>query len=408
MTYAEAVEVLFGQLPMFQREGAAAYKVGLEGTQRVLAMCGNPEVGLAAIHVAGTNGKGSVCHQVAAVLQEAGYKAGLFTSPHLLDFRERIRINGVPVAEEQVVAFVDQYREVWGKPSFFELTWAFALHVFRAEVVDIAVVETGMGGRLDSTNILPRPLITAVTNVGLDHQAFLGPDVWSIAREKAGIFKEGVPVVLGKMRPEAQSIMLEQSLRTGSEVHYAAPEAMWEGEAPYAAENRATARKVLEVLDDLPGWKVPAEAVERGLRDYKVLTGQRGRWTFLPPTASGARVLVDCAHNIDGLSRTVGAVRDLVAKTGGQLHVVFGTVSDKSVEEVLPLLPSEALFYWCAASIPRAMGAEELERRARACGFEGRPFGSVSAALDCARAEAGPHDLIWVTGSIFVVAEVLD
>jgi dihydrofolate synthase/folylpolyglutamate synthase len=182
---------------------------------------------------------------------------------------------------------------------------------------------------------------------------------------------------------------------------------MWEGEAPYAAENRATARKVLEVLDDLPGWKVPAEAVERGLRDYKVLTGQRGRWTYLPPTASGAGVLVDCAHNIDGLSRTVGAVRDLVATTGGLLHVVFGTVSDKSVEEVLPLLPSEALFYWCAASIPRAMGAEELERRARACGFEGRPFGSVSAALDCARAEAGPHDLIWVTGSIFVVAEVL-
>lgn len=407
MTYSEAVEVLFGQLPMFQRQGAAAYKVGLEGTQKVLAMCGNPEVGLAAIHVAGTNGKGSVCHQLAAVLQEAGYKTGLFTSPHMRDFRERIRINGVPVAEERVVNFVEQYRGGWGEPSFFELTWALALKVFRDEQVDIAVVETGMGGRLDSTNVLVHPLVTAVTNVGLDHQAFLGPDVRSIAREKAGIFKEGVPVVLGRMRPEAKSVMLEQSLRTGSEVYYAEPEAAWEGEAPFAAENRATARKVLEVLAGLPGWSVPEEAVERGLLDYKELTGQTGRWTFLEPTASGARVLADCAHNIDGFSRTVEAVGALVSEAGGRLRVVFGTVGDKSVEEVLPLLPREAEYYWCAADIPRAMAAEELERRARDLGYAGRSLGSVAAALGSAREEAGPRDLIWVTGSIFVVAEVV-
>lgn len=403
MTYEEAVAVLFGQLPMFQRDGPAAYKEGLEGTWAVLDLCGHPEEGLQAIHVAGTNGKGSVCHQVAAVLQCAGYKTGLFTSPHMRDFRERIRVNGEPVREERVVDFVTRYQGRWGQPSFFELTWGLALETFRAEQVDVAVIETGMGGRLDSTNVLARPLVVAVTNVGLDHQAFLGPDVRSIAREKAGILKEGVPVVLGRMRPEAQSVLLEQSLRTANEVHFAGVEPAWPGEAPYAAENRATARKILEVLDALPGWEVPPAAVASGLRDYKELTGQTGRWTWLPPAPSGARVLADCAHNVDGFARTVDAVRTEVP--GGRLRVVFGTVADKDLGEVWPGLPAEATYYWCAASIPRALAAEALAVGAEAAGLRGRACGGVAEALAAARAESQPQDLIWVTGSIFVVAE---
>ena len=411
MTYAEACDFLFNRLPMFQREGAAAYKPDLRATLHLLACADNPlqqadGSELPVVHVAGTNGKGSVCHLVAAALTASGRRTGLFTSPHLQDFRERIRVDGRPIPEEAVVEFVGKYRPCADNgprpPSFFEWTFAMAMWWFRKSGVEIAVLETGMGGRLDSTNVVRTPWVTAITNVGLDHQQFLGPDVRTIAGEKAGILKDGRPVVVGRMRPEALSIVLEHALRTGSEVHYAetAAEPSLPDEGPYQTENRATARKVLDVLSTLPEWDRtrPCALADTALPS----TGHFGRWQWLPDTPSGARVLADCAHNVDGLAILFSNLPEATA-----LHIVFGTVADKDLSGVFPLLPRAAHFYFCAADIPRALPAVELARQAQEQGLEGTTYASVAAACAAARSQAGPGSLVLITGSIFVVAEAL-
>jgi len=412
MTYAEACDFLFHRLPMFQRDGAAAYKPDLRATLHLLACAGNPLEGeggveLPVVHVAGTNGKGSVCHLVAAALTASGRRTGLFTSPHLRDFRERIRVDGEPIPESAVVEFLEQHfacAETGPRsPSFFEWTFALACWWFRKAGVEVAVLETGMGGRLDSTNVVRAPWVTAITNVGLDHTQFLGPDVRTIAGEKAGILKDGRPVVVGRMRPEALSVVLEQALRTGSEVHYAdtAGEPPLPGEPPYMTENRATARKVLEILSSLPEWDRtrPAALPEA---PSLVATGHAGRWNWLKPAPSGARVLADCAHNVDGLSALMSHLPEAAA-----LHIVFGTVADKDLSGVLPLLPRAARYYFCAADIPRALPAEELARSAAEAGRAGAAYPSVDAACAAARAAAEPDALVVITGSIFVVAEAL-
>ncbi len=400
MTYDEAVNVLFTQLPMFQRQGPAAYKVDLDGTHAVLELLGHPEEGLHVVHVAGTNGKGSVCHRVAAALQEAGYRVGLFTSPHLKDFRERIRVNGVPMPEQEVVDFVEAFRGRWAEPSFFELTFGMALAHFAAQQVDVAVLETGMGGRLDSTNVFPQPLVTAITNVGLDHQQFLGQTIRAIAAEKAGIIKDGRPVVVGRMRPEALSVVHEHALRQAAEVYDAPPE---HGPTRVEAENAATARAICRVLDREPGWSVPEAAIARGFAHYRELTGQRGRMEWLAPTPSGARVLADCAHNLDGLTALVAALNDVPHRA---LHVVFGTVADKDMGPIWPVLP-KGQYCWCAADIPRARSAEALAEEARLHGLKGLACGAVEAAVAAAYAAAAEGDLVLITGSIFTVAEAL-
>lgn len=400
MTYAEAVNVLFTQLPMFQRQGPAAYKVNLDGTRAVLELLGHPERRLEVVHVAGTNGKGSVCHRVAAALQEAGYQVGLFTSPHLKDFRERIRVNGVPIPEQAVVDFVAQYHAHWAEPSFFELTFGMALQHFADCAVDVAVLETGMGGRLDSTNVFPQPLVTAITNVGWDHQQFLGQTIRAIAAEKAGIIKDGRPVVVGRMRPEALSVVHEHALRQAAEVYDAPPES---GPTRVEAENAATARAVCRVLNRLPGWHLPEDAIARGFAHYRELTGQRGRMEWLAPTDSGARVLADCAHNLDGLTALTAELASIPHRA---LHVVYGTVADKDLEPIWPVLP-QGRYHWCAADIPRAFPAPALAAAAQERGVVGTAYPTVADAVNAACAAAVEGDLVLITGSIFTVAEAL-
>lgn len=408
MTYEEATAWLFQQLPMFQRQGAAAYKADLGGTWLVLESLGRPDLKLDhVIHVAGTNGKGSVCTAVANALVDGGLRVGLFTSPHLLDFRERMRVNGAMPSREWVVQFVTGNRagleNFPSPPSFFEWTFGMALSWFVEEEVDIVVLETGMGGRLDSTNIFPNPLVTAITNIGLDHQQFLGGDIRSIAMEKAGIIKEGRPVVMGRMRPEAQSVILERAMKMGSECHYAPQEFLDTDPTtcgPHWGENRATAWKILEVLSQETGWRHLQVPAVQGLTKR----GHMARWSWLPETPKGAKVLCDCAHNMDGLSRTLDGVSDISYK---RKLIVFGAVADKDLTEVWTLLDSSDVYFWCAADIPRALPAHALKEKAESAGFQGQDFSSVASAYYAAREMAKEGDLVLIVGSIFVAAEVL-
>lgn len=411
MTYEESVNLLFTQLPMYQRQGAPAYKANLEPTKRLCKAIGHPERGLHFVHVAGTNGKGTVSHMVATALQLSGHRVGLFTSPHLVDFRERIRVDGACIDESSVVEFVTRWQqsEGWGTPSFFELTFAMALWHFQAAQCDIVVLETGMGGRLDSTNVIPSAEVCVVTNVGLDHQAFLGSDIRSIAGEKAGIFKHGVPVVLGAMRPEAQSEMLAAALRTSSEVHFANDLAvdsedasMMEG-SPFGADNARTARCALEVLA-ASGWTLKAEAIHEALIAYASLSGQRGRWQWIRMKGQ-AEVLLDGAHNHDGVSGIVDALEMVVAQRGCQLHVVWGAVGDKSLDAIMSLLPSHASYHWCAADIPRALPASDVATVRPS--LSGAVHSTPVTALQVALKEATDSDIVWVGGSLFVIGDVL-
>ena len=397
---------------MFQREGPAAYKADLSATKRVCAAIGNPQQRLKFVHVAGTNGKGTVCHMVAAVMQRAGHKVGLFTSPHLVDFRERIRINGECISESAVIEFVDRWQEGgknWGSPSFFELTFAMAMDEFERQGCDLVVLETGMGGRLDSTNVIPTKEVAVITNIGLDHQAFLGPDVRSIAREKGGIFKEGVPVVLGPMRPEAQSELLAAALKTSSEVHFAQDfstahaNLVSQDDSFVVKANVGTAYAALHVLKQR-GWPCSEEALLEGLTNHASLTGQRGRWQCLE-LSDGPVVVLDGAHNLDGVSNTVEELLSLVRRRGGVLHVVWGAVADKDSSEVMALLPEVAKYWWCAADIPRAMSTDLVSKVRPA--LQGEAMGAPVDALQGALAHAVQEDVIWVGGSLFVVGDVL-
>jgi dihydrofolate synthase/folylpolyglutamate synthase len=410
--YQEAVDALFTQLPMFQRQGPAAYKAHLGATRTVCQVLGNPERDLRFVHVAGTNGKGTVCHMVAASLQAAGHKVGLFTSPHLVDFRERIRVNGAMISKESVVDFVERWQTTdgWGTPSFFELTFGMALDHFRTEACDIVVLETGMGGRLDSTNVIPTAEVCVITNIGLDHQQFLGPDIRSIAREKAGILKDGVPVVLGPMRPEAQSEILQVALRTASESH-AAREASadWledgttpHGDSPFERANRQTALATLRIL--APSWSLHDSHMRSGILGHRKLTHQAGRWQWIQ-LMEGPSLVLDGAHNLDGVQGIVQGLVRASQRTKGRLHVVWGCVGDKDPTDVMSLLPVDATYHWCRADIPRAMPLERLTSIRPELGGQAHP-----TALDAVQAAirgASIHDLIWVGGSLFVVGDVL-
>ena len=400
---------------MFQRSGPAAYKANLDGTRAVCKLLENPENDLKFIHIAGTNGKGTVSHMVAAVLQKAGYKTGLFTSPHLVDFRERIRLNGEKIPESQVVDFVDKYLDAWGEPSFFELTFGMALQYFKDECADIVILETGMGGRLDSTNSIPTAEICAITNIGLDHTQFLGDDISSIAIEKAGIIKNEVPVVLGKMRPEAQSEILKASLRASSEMHYGriVPESLIDlVDSPFVFENIATAVKIIDVLRSR-GWLITKKSERAGFQNYKKLTGQLGRWQTIPPAKNLSEILIDCAHNVDGIS----VLMDYLSQKhpGTQLHIVFGTVADKNPCRVLELIPKNSIMYWCSAKVVRSMGTECLQNHGFESGLSGEVYSSISEAVTASRlavhylySEMDQKAISVVCGSVYVVGEVVE
>lgn len=405
MNYTETLDFLFSQLPMFQRVGGAAYKVDLSNTVALCNMIGNPQEKLKFVHIAGTNGKGSTSHMIAAVLQAAGYKTGLYTSPHLKDFRERIRVNGQVIPQEAVVKFVHEYKNKWSEisPSFFEITVAMSFWYFLEEDTDVVVLETGMGGRLDSTNIV-RPEVTAITSIGLDHTQFLGTDIPSIAAEKAGIIKTGIPVVTGDVVPEAMEVIRATAsakkapLIESTSIEVEVPPTDLKG--PFQLANSKTAFTMLKELRKR-GYSLSLEHVIEGFSQVAESTGLMGRWQQL---SAAPLTITDCAHNAEGLQ----VVIDEIAKQEfHNLHIVLGVSNDKALEGILPLFPKEAMYYFCQANIPRAMTAESLKLAALEYDLKGEYFPSVRKAYEAARLYATKKDLIYIGGSVFVVAEVV-
>ncbi len=406
MNYKEVLNYLYNQLPMFHRIGGAAYKPGLDNTYALMKLVGNPEVGLKYVHVAGTNGKGSTSHAIASVLQEAGYKTGLCTSPHLKDFRERIRVNGTMISEEAVVNFVETYKDNWQhlQPSFFEITIALSFWYFQKEKVDIAVLETGMGGRLDSTNII-FPEVSVITNIGFDHVQFLGDTIEKIALEKAGIIKENIPVVIGKMRDEARNViskkaqslnssLIDSTLSKDDEIP------TFELKGDYQSENSKTAYAVLKQLQQT-GWRVSDEDIVRGFSYVVKNTGLLGRWQVL---SQAPLTIADVAHNEDGIRWVVKQLSELAYN---HLHFVIGVVNDKDVSAILAILPTDATYYFCKANIPRGLEASILQEHAAEFSLKGNVYESVAQAMQSASNTAQENDLIFIGGSVFTVAEVL-
>ncbi len=426
--YEEVTRFLFSRLPVYQRTGSASYKIDLSVTQALDAYFGHPHRHYPTLHIAGTNGKGSVSHMLASVLQHAGYRTGLYTSPHLKDFRERIRINGTPVSEEYIVRFVREHHHLFDElsPSFFEITVAMAFQYFAEEQVDIAVIETGLGGRLDSTNIIT-PLCSVITNIGLDHTRFLGDTLPQIAAEKGGIIKERVPVVIGRTQPETAHVFRRIAADRRAPIRFAdrhfravpLPASSWscrryrieeEGEVrfpglatdlpgDYQAENLQTVMQTLRLVENR--FSVEDTTVLRGLAEASRTTGLLGRWQVLEEKPL---IVADTGHNGDALRRLVRQISSIPHR---QLIMVTGFVRDKDIRQLLALLPSRAHYIFTQAAIPRALEAEELHRLARQHGLQGEVVRPVAAAVKRARAMAGTEDMIFIGGSTFVVAEAL-
>ncbi len=405
MEYQACLDYLFTQLPMYQRQGAAAYKEDLTNTLALAKLTGNPEKSLKTIHIAGTNGKGSTAHLLASVLQEQGYKTGLYTSPHLKDFRERIRIDGTMISHDDVLLFVSTFKDRWQEiqPSFFEITVAMAFWYFEKQGVDIAVIETGLGGRLDSTNII-KPELAIITNISLDHVNLLGNTIEKIALEKAGIIKKKIAVVVGEMNYEAQKVIEEVAHSKEAPIYYSKeagdiiPETDLKGY--YQLENRRTALMALKILRQ-NGWKIDFENVIKGFYQVQENTGLQGRWQQL---GTNPLIIADCGHNVAGISQSMKQLKELEAE---QIHIVIGMVGDKNIDGVLELLPKNASYYFCNANIHRALPADELQRKAADYGLNGESYSSVMKAYTAARLYAHKSDLIFVGGSVFVVGEVL-
>lgn len=429
MTYQQALDILFAQLPMYQRQGPVAFKKDLTNTLWLCDYFDDPHKKFKSVHIAGTNGKGSVSHFLASVLQEAGYKVGLYTSPHLKDFRERIKINGEMIPEAKVIDLVENHLPNFAevKPSFFEMTVALAFKHFADEKVDIAIVETGLGGRLDSTNVL-EPELSIITNIGLDHQQFLGESLQEIAGEKAGIIKYRTPTVVGRSQVETDSIFILKTDELFSELRFAEDQIEirkveyngrpvpslnmtlkgsgdeYELHSPlagtYQVENIATVGCALQMMINLR-WSISRQNFVDGIANVVINTGLNGRWQVL---SENPLTICDCGHNIDGVSEIVKLL-DQTEKA--HLHVVWGMVSDKDPKAVLSLLPKDATYYFCEPDIPRAMEASVLREHANKNSLNGEQFTSVDNALKAANLAASRDDLIFIGGSTFVVAEVV-
>ena len=424
MTYDETLRYLYASAPLFQQIGAGAYKEGLETTRTLDAHFGHPHRKYLTIHIGGTNGKGTCSHSVAAVLQTAGYRVGLYTSPHLVDFRERIRVDGVPMPEAYVVDFVARERSFFEplRPSFFELTTAMAFKYFADAAVDIAVVEVGLGGRLDCTNIV-QPVLSVVTNISLDHTQFLGHTLAAIAGEKAGIFKAGTPAVVGEATPETRPVFTDAAARVGASLVFAedAPEVLavsrdaadeWRFESrtfgsvrssltgAYQDRNMNTLLTALRELGRA-GVRFSADDVRAGLAQVQATTGLRGRWETLRQAPT---VVCDTGHNVGAWQYLAPQLR---AQRCRRLRVVFGMAGDKDVRSVLALLPRDAAYYFTQASVRRALPAADLLREAEACGLAGAAYPTVASAYTQALADADADDFLFVGGSSFVVADLL-
>ena len=406
MDYRRAVDWMCSALPMFQKVGSAAYRPGLENTEYLMDYLGHPERGLRCIHVAGTNGKGSTSSMLASVLMEAGYRTGLYTSPHLIDFRERMRVDGEMIPKEFVADFVERHLDFFTAHSFsfFEMTTAMAFCWFRACGVDVAVVETGLGGRLDSTNVV-RPDLSVITNIALDHTAILGDTRVQIAGEKAGIIKPGVPVLIGENDPEIEPVFRAKAAREGAPLYFTDHGIRLEDypcplEGDYQRFNIATVVAACGILRE--SWKLDPQTVRRGIARVVDNTHLQGRWQVL---SRRPLVVCDTGHNVNGIGEIV---RQLSHTPKGRLFMVFGMVNDKDVDGVLALLPTEAQYCFAQASVQRALDSRELARRAARFSLRGEAYPDCESAFRAAQQQAGPQDMIFVGGSTFVVADVLE
>lgn len=427
MNYQQTLDYLYQRLPMFSRIGAAAYKADLGNTVELCQSLGDPQQRFKTIHVAGTNGKGSVSHMLAAILQTAGYRTGLYTSPHLYDFRERIRVNGEMIDEPFVVDFTRRIQPMIDKtePSFFEITVAMAFDYFAQQQVDIAVIETGLGGRLDSTNIIT-PELSIITNIGWDHMNLLGDSLDKIAFEKAGIIKNKIPVVIGEWLPETKPVFEKTATDKQAPLHFAAGKRQvmdwqwnhhhlsleiaeqhktdhqrYELDLPgiYQAKNILTVLEAVQVLTE-SGWKISHAQVHDALKQVKKLTGLHGRWEIL---RFSPLLVLDVAHNVDGIQQLLQQVE---VTDHHQLHIVTGMVKDKEIGKVLELLPRHAQYYFTQAHIPRALPVDELQSRAASSGLHGVSYTDVNEAIKAALTKAKENDMIVVCGSVFLVGEV--
>ena len=424
MNYQETLTYLYTSAPLFQQVGKDAYKEGLENTYALDEYFGHPHRKFHTIHVAGTNGKGSCSHTLAAILQSAGYRIGLYTSPHLVDFRERIRINGIPVPQEFVIDFVEKHRAFFEPlhPSFFELTTAMAFLYFAQQQVDVAVIEVGLGGRLDCTNII-QPDLCVITNISFDHTQFLGNTLEKIASEKAGIIKPHTPVVIGETTPETKPVFLKKAISVNAPIVFAEEEkrlrqADWDengnhiyqtadyadlkGELGGLCQEKNT-NTLLSAIHQLKqaGYRFTESDVRNGFAQVCELTGLKGRWQRL---ASQPTVICDTGHNVGGIQYIV---KQLSYQHYQRLHIVIGMVNDKDINGVLTLLPTDAAYYFTQASVKRALPAEEMKKQASVHGLQGNAYPTVKEALQAALAQADKEDFIFVGGSSFIVADLL-
>ena len=433
MDYAETLQYLYTQLPMFTRVGSSAYKEDLTNTIELCKRLDNPQDKFKSIHIAGTNGKGSTSHMLAAVLQIAGYKTGLYTSPHLRDFRERVRINGAMISEQQVIDFVADHQKDFEtiSPSFFEMTVGLAFDIFAKEKVDIAVIEVGLGGRLDSTNIIT-PLLSVMTNIGWDHMNILGDTLQLIAGEKAGIIKHGVPVIIGEYQPDIANVFLQKAAKEEADISFASDDFEVKGErikdkgiselldlevkdnhsqlsthklqldltGTYQLKNIKTVLSAVEQLRK-QGFVITDEHLQIALRQVKALTGLHGRWEVL---STDPLTICDTGHNPEGIQEVL---KNITATPYQHLHFVIGMVNDKDISKVLSMLPTDATYYFCRPDIPRGLEAESLKQQAEGFGLLGEIYPNVKAAYQSAQKNAKKDDLVFVGGSTFVVAEIV-
>lgn len=405
MNYSETLDWLFSQLPMYQRVGQAAYRKDLRNIKILAEYLEHPEQQFKSIHIGGTNGKGSCSHMLASVLQEAGYKVGLYTSPHLKDFRERVRINGQMISKAKVVDFVTKHRAFFEDHhlSFFEMTVGLAFQTFAEEKVDIAIIEVGMGGRLDATNIIT-PELSVITNIGFDHTRFLGDTLPKIAREKAGIIKPNIPVVIGEMHPETEPVFRKVAKENSSEIYFAEFYAFelldCDLKGVYQLKNQQTVLQAIEILNS-KDWKISDNAKAKGLSHVVKNTGIQGRWQVI---SDQPLCVADTAHNIEGI---IYVAMQLTTIHYNKLHMVMGFVNDKDVKSILSLFPQEASYYFSAPDIPRAKPVEELKKELQDMPFQKLYFSRLKTALEHAKSQAQPKDVIFIGGSIFTVAELL-
>lgn len=405
MNYSETLTWMFNQLPMYQTQGASAYKEDLKNILLLSEHLGNPHKNLACIHVAGTNGKGSTSHMLASVLQAAGYKVGLYTSPHLRDYRERIKINGKEISQDFVCSFIQKHKNFLEKLdiSFFEMSVGLAFEYFTLEKVDIAIIEVGMGGRLDATNIIT-PLVSVITNISMDHTQFLGTTIEAIAKEKGGIIKKEIPVIISEYNPITKMVFSAIAKEKNAEIYFAYESVpknyTTDLLGDYQELNKKAVIKTIEILQKTRKYKVSETALKTGLQQVVSTTGLKGRWQQI---GKNPKIICDTAHNQSGLEIVLQQIKK---ETYDHLHMVLGFVNDKKINEILPLFPTDASYYFCKPNSPRGLDTEILHKAAIKIGLKGLPYSNVEAALEAAKKAAKKTDFIYVGGSNFVVAEI--